>query len=1021
MFFLRSLPGAKVDDHRALRHNRIMMKYLLLCLPVLILLSTNLLHAETQPHGLRVPDGFEVTEFADNTLANDIYYMTLDPKGRVVVSGRGYIRLLVDDNDDGRADRALELAAAPKDGAMGLFWEGNDLFCMGDGGLRRYRDASGAGRERPPELIYPFRTGGEHSAHAMRRGPDGWFYVLCGNNSGITRKYATLPTSPILEPVAGCVLRFSPDFQGCEIVADGFRNAYAFDFNSAGDLFTFDSDNERCVSLPWYEPTRCYHVVSGGHYGWQNPQHADTWRMPPYFLDVVAPVATLGRGSPTGVVCYRHTQFPAKYRDGLFLCDWTFGRIYFLRLERRGSSYIAHPEVFLQATGENGFAPTAAAVHPLTGDLYVSIGGRGTRGSVYRIRYTKGRTGSHPRPENEPSSGRLRNPARPDAQEDWIKLATGDDLHERRSALDSIRRHLKRFTPEQRQRVIQANCTQMDRGLRQATAALLASLDEDERQHIPQPKGDPLAEITWGLSRPNLSVTRLLTDTRIAAEVRLDAVRIVQLALGDLLAPKAKGSVWEGYSRRRDDIPVTAEARAALRAAFPSGHADLDRELSRTLAMIEDGDPGTLARIAARLTDGSDPVEDIHYLIVLARLRAPRTEGITKRVASALLTLDAKAVRRHANRDTNWPLRLAEAHTELARKDAALNAALLAHPDFGRADHVLLTRCPGFDRGRAAEIFLTRSAADEDFAWSAEIVSLLGALPQERIAPLLRRLWGEHGVDDAILMLLARRPQEDDRDRFLSGLGSNRLDLVLRCLDAVEKLPPAEERGRTGNELLAVLLALRRLPEGKETEKVRHRLLSYLEHRTGRKLTTLASWLEWYGRTYPERAARLHDADGVDVAAWSKRLSGIDWSGGDGERGRLVFNKASCASCHSGTQALGPDLRGVTGRFSRADLFTAIVQPSKDVSPRYLTTQITTAAGKIYQGLIVYEAVDSVILQTGPAATIRLTNPQIRDRRLTNTSLMPAGLLDKLSDQELVDLYAYLKSLSTAPEQARTK
>ena len=45
-------------------------------------------------HGLRVPAGFEVTEFADSNLANDIYTMTLDPKGRVVVAGRGYIRLL---------------------------------------------------------------------------------------------------------------------------------------------------------------------------------------------------------------------------------------------------------------------------------------------------------------------------------------------------------------------------------------------------------------------------------------------------------------------------------------------------------------------------------------------------------------------------------------------------------------------------------------------------------------------------------------------------------------------------------------------------------------------------------------------------------------------------------------------------------------------------------------------------------------------------------------------------------------
>jgi hypothetical protein len=46
-----------------------------------------------------------------------------------------------------------------------------------------------------------------------------------------------------------------------------------------------------------------------------------------------------------------------------------------------------------------------------------------------------------------------------------------------------------------------------------------------------------------------------------------------------------------------------------------------------------------------------------------------------------------------------------------------------------------------------------------------------------------------------------------------------------------------------------------------------------------------------------------------------------------------------------------------------------------------------------------------------------LTNPQIRERRLTSLSLMPSGLLDRLTDRDLADLYAYLKSLS-APQSA---
>src|SRR5262245_4791871 len=339
--------------------------------------------------GLRVPTGFEITEFADAKLANDIFCLTIDPKGRVVVSGPGYIRVLVDENGDGRADRALDLVAGPKDGPQGLLWEGDNLYFTADGGLRRVtikEDKAAA----PSQLIRRMKTGGEHDSHAIRRGPDGWLYVLCGNSAGIDRTYASLPTSPIREPTAGCVVRFTPDLKDSEIIADGFRNAYGMDFTLDGELVTFDSDNERCVSLPWYEPTRFYHVLPGGHHGWLSPQHASFWRMPPYSCDTVPPVATLGRGSPTGVVCYRHTQFPQRYHGGVFLADWTFGRIWFLQLQRAGATYTATKQVFLEAAGENGFAPTALAVAGKTGDLYVAIGGRGTRGAVYRIRHCEG-------------------------------------------------------------------------------------------------------------------------------------------------------------------------------------------------------------------------------------------------------------------------------------------------------------------------------------------------------------------------------------------------------------------------------------------------------------------------------------------------------------------------------------------------------------------------------------------------------------------------------------------------------
>ncbi len=987
-------------------------------MPVVVFLAVTVLlsavphgFAQAPAHGLRVPPGFEVTEFADNTLANDIFCMTVDPKGRVVVSGRGYVRLLLDEGGTGKATKALDFTDAPKDGAMGLFWEGATLWCMGDGGLRRYRDADGEGRKKSSELVAKFKTGGEHDAHAICRGPDGWLYVLCGNGAGITKANAALPGSPIQEPVAGCVLRFAPDGKGCEIVADGFRNPYGMDFNGDGDLFAFDSDNERCVSLPWYEPTRLYHVVPGGHYGWQSPQRAQTWRFPPYFLDVIAPVTTLGRGSPTGVAFYRHTQFPEHYRGGLFLCDWTFGRVSFVTLKPDGSSYNGTPEVFLQAVGDNGFAPTAAAVDPIAGDLYVAIGGRGTRGAVYRIRYPKGVAGVKPTDVARLQPAPRSLTWQPAAAADLVRRATGADLRDRLRALADVRRHREHFDALQIEEVLRANAGEADRGLRQATAALLRSLDEKEQTRLAIGLTGPFQETTLGLVRPSAEVAHLVADAKATVPCRLDAVRLLQRALGDVMAKEAKGTVWEGYTPRNGKPIIPAAARTALRAAFPSGHADLDRELSRTLALIEDDDPAVLRHVADQLTRDSDPVEDVHYLIVLARLKGERTAAVRQRVATALLALDAKLTRRKLNRDTNWPLRVGELYAELVRQDPKLNDALLADADFGRPDHALFARAAGFDRRRAAEVFLARADKDADFAWNAGLVELLGTLPEERSLPVLRGLWGEQGLDAVILPLLARQPRAEDRPKFVNGVDSVQMATVRLALDALEKLPLLR---KDADEATALVLALRRLPEGKEEDKLRERLVERLRKTTDQDLKSAAAWAQWFAKEYPDKAARVQDADGVDVAAWDKRLGALDWSAGDAERGKQVFTKASCASCHSGAQALGPDLHGVAGRFSRADLFTAILRPSKDVAVRYRTTVITTDAGKVYQGLIVYEAADGVLLQTGAVETVRLTDKQIRERRQTALSLMPSGLLDKLPDREVADLYAYLKSLGAA-------
>jgi putative heme-binding domain-containing protein len=976
-----------------------------------------------QPLGLKVPPGFEVIEFADGKLANDIHVMTIDPKGRVVVAGRGYILILVDDDGDGKADRALDFATEPKDGAMGLHWEGDTLYVTGDGGLRRFKTKTGDKADGPSELIRAMKTGGEHTTHAIRRGPDGWLYVLCGNTAGIDKSYAELPTSPIKEPIAGCILRFSPkprhEMAGvgpCEIVAHGFRNPYSMDFNLEGDLFTFDSDNERCVSLPWYEPTRFYHVIEGRHYGWLNPQHAVFWRRPPYFCDVIAPIATLGRGSPTGVACYRHNQFPVEYQGGFFLCDWTFGKIHFATFERKGASYTSKTRVFLESLGDNGFAPTACAVDDKTGDLYVSIGGRGTRGAVYRIRHAE---------RFEAMQGKLAPLKMATRSLEWRDnmLQEIDSRMKSKSAAD----HLWAMQTARRHRLDDKRTDPFVKGydysdlhVRQACADLFG---DRARLMAMWPKGMIKGTFTNEKlkSRENYEIMAagiaflpfersvslecgliLLSDNNSSAQ-RLDGIRIAQLALGDIGSRKSIGTIWEGYAPRTET--KNDDTSAKLAAMFPSGQTDLDRELARTLGMLSYADADLRSRVLAKCSVDSSPIDDIHYLACYARLAGKRADKEAKLVAAALLDLDRKITTRKMNRDSNWPFRVQELYVGLSEKDAGLHQAMVEHPAFGRPDHALFANTAGFPKERAARIFLERWKADANFAISGNIVPLLEMLPADDVLPVVRKRWGDTGQENALLPLLARKPEANDRSKFIDGLNSVQTSVLQACVQGLDKLDAKSD----ANEAFALIRALHRTSD--KQIALRKAMSARLEKTTGQALGADSKrWIAWLEKAHPEFGKRLANPDGVDVAKWEQRLAKLDWTQGNADAGKAIFHTASCVHCHSGSQAMGPDLVGVATRFSRADLFTAILQPSKDVPARYQTTVVETRDGKTYQGIVIYDAVDSLILQTGASTTVRMDGASVVSRHVSAQSLMPAGLLDPLSDQEIVDLYAYLRN-----------
>jgi putative heme-binding domain-containing protein len=292
----------------------------------------------------------------------------------------------------------------------------------------------------------------------------------------------------------------------------------------------------------------------------------------------------------------------------------------------------------------------------------------------------------------------------------------------------------------------------------------------------------------------------------------------------------------------------------------------------------------------------------------------------------------------------------------------------------------------------------------KNYDWAAGHVEFVAELPEADRRPLLLKLY-DRGLTDAVVTQLAKQPKADDRERFVAGLSSMSAGVTSASAKAL-----AGMRTDGTTELIPLIRALRRFSDPKTDVAVRKEVVALLQARTGQKFDDMAKWEAWLTEKHPELAKKL-TAGGYDAAAWKKRLAEVNWDAGDITRGKAVFTRAQCAACHTGGSAVGPSLAGVGKRFGRDDLLTAILDPSRDIPARYRTTKVYTTDDKVYEGAIIYEATDGVILQTGADATVRIAGKNIESMKPGTLSLMPVGLMDPLTAAEIADLMAYLKGL----------
>jgi putative heme-binding domain-containing protein len=140
---------------------------------------------------------------------------------------------------------------------------------------------------------------------------------------------------------------------------------------------------------------------------------------------------------------------------------------------------------------------------------------------------------------------------------------------------------------------------------------------------------------------------------------------------------------------------------------------------------------------------------------------------------------------------------------------------------------------------------------------------------------------------------------------------------------------------------------------------------------------------------------------------------------GDLARGKQILaesqkNDLQCLKCHTiqGVGGnVGPDLSAIGKKASRENLFESMLFPSKAIADQYLSWIIETQNGLQLTGLIVEETPDHITLRDANAKDTKIAKKDIASREKSAVSLMPADLLAYMTEDDLVDMVAYLLTL----------
>lgn len=1023
----------------------LLLRYLILAVGILGAVRGS---AADNDRALRVPVGFAIESAAGAPKVRFPMFAAFDERGRLFVSessgGDLYDELqkqtrrcrvsVLDDRDGDGIFEHAQVFAEQLVFPMGLAWSAEGagrLYVADPPDLITLEDTDGDGRaDKRTVVLTGFGHTDNGSLHGLRFGPDGWLYLTMGSPDGYRFRRSD---GSFLEGKTGALLRCRPDGSNVEVVSRGFENLVEIAFLPGGEIIGVDN---------WFQRPAdglrdaLVHLVEGGLY----PYAPDRGTPQPVTGEPLPPLALYPAVALSGLEICRGPTFPEAMQGNLFSAQHNSRKVVCHRLERAGSTFRTVDEDFVW-TNDPDFHPSDV-LEDADGSLLVV-----DTGSWYIHHCPTGRIRNNPAPGG---IYRVRSHA-PARMEDprGLKLAWTNRL-----ASELVQR-LADPRPAVRDRAT--------RGLVHLGAAALPSL---RRTLADSSSGIARQHSVWALARLESEPARA-TLRETLTNANADLVALTAHALGRVADAKAGPLLVPLLHHPATHVQFAAAEALAHCGSAESVPALLDRLASDPDRFLEHALVHALHRLAdsSQITAALGHASPRVQQAVLRLLDQPphqnlSADAVLKHVFSADESL-RRAAQSILRRHPEWVKNALPVLHDLfsgrtpAGRDALREIVAAFHRNAEVAEllaHVVASETEVSETMRVALLESMARAAPKDLprSWPAAFGAALKSPSRTVQAEALRTVntLQAAGLTNALEVLAsdstapvalrvgALRALTKDR----AALDDSGFELLLgqlaRTNDALARLAAAEVVAATalsavqfarfiravrGDPLVPPSTMLATARRSKLDDTGADGLLEALSQaaQAGWQLPEpQLVWLESVVQSDRRGRVQVLIGEGQQVVARQReQLAALEplLRGGDSERGRTIFEKkTACIACHrvGGQGGLaGPDLTRIGAIRSGRDLIESIVMPSATFAQGYDTYAVIMRDGQTLAGVRVAQPDDTLVLRDASGAEIRIDRSQTAAFERQKVSLMPEGLLNALSREEIGDLLAYLQGL----------